>query len=468
MASMFPYLTRQVRLQFLVGTLLLLILPACQRKVIAPSGVEIKERATPVPLVAVGLEDSVFSGLTNTALVKRFYQQAGFRASWFEGLHPTPSRDSLFTFIQNIRYYGLAPKDYHDDELHDASTPWSRTDVLLTDAFLSLAQDLRYGTRNLLRSTEEDSVRLNLLLHARGSDQIVEYLRKRQPPYTGYRELREALHLVIDSLASEQRRSVLLKEDTTTARVEASIARIETNLERWREERAPFRGRYILINIPSFMLYVMEDDSVLLASRVIVGEPETPTPELSSRITRLVTYPYWHVPRKIAVKEYLPALQQDISIIEKNNFDVLDRMGRLLDPDSVPWSSYTPDYFPVSLRQREGRENALGVIKFEFSNPYAVFLHDTNARKLFQRSVRAFSHGCIRMEKAEALAHYLVTGSLNKKSKKLTELLTEQERHALRLAEPIRIYVRYFTAEVRGGKLMIYPDLYQKDEGRAF
>lgn len=459
---MLPYFTSRVRLHLLIGFVLLTV-TACQRKVTAPSRVDIKQEATTLR-IAISVEDSVFLGLRNTALVRQFYQQADFRSSWFDKKHPTSSADSLTAFIRCARYYGLSPKPYHVEELQDTSTTLSRADVLLTDAFLSLAQDLRYGTRVAMRSVEKDSVRLIVLNHATESNRIAEDLRNRQPPYSGCRALRDVLRKMIDSLAPEQRWSALLHNDSTETR----LTQIETNLERWREERAPYRGRYILINIPSFMLYVMQDDSVLMSSRVIVGEPETPTPELSSRISRLVTYPYWHVPRKIAVKEYLPALQQDVSIIDKNNFDVLDRMGRLLDPDSVPWSSYTPDYFPVSLRQREGSENALGVIKFEFSNPYTVFLHDTNARKLFQQSVRAFSHGCIRMEKAEALAHYLVTGSLNVKSKKLTELLTKQERHVLRLSEPIPIYVRYFTAEVRGGKLMIYPDLYQKDEGRAF
>ncbi|MBL7847193.1 MAG: L,D-transpeptidase family protein [Cyclobacteriaceae bacterium] len=463
MASIVRYAIRRVRFPFLIGIALLLISSGCQQKVVVPSVSEVTEEATAAPRIATGIQDSIFLGLTNPELVIQYYQQTDFRASWVEGQRTSTSCDSLLGFIQQARYYGLAPKDYHIDELLDATTSRSRTDVLLTDAFLSLAHDLRYGTRNPVKSVKEDSIRLKALVQSRGSEQAVEYLRLCQPPYSGYRELRLALRHVIDSLEPSQRLSVLQHKDTT-----ARIAHIEANLDRWRQERLSFHGRYILVNVPSFMLYVMQDDNVVLASRIIVGETQTPTPELSSRITRLVTYPYWHVPRKIAVKEYLPAIQQDTSILKRNNFDVLDRQGRLLNPDSVPWSSYTPDYFPVSLRQREGRENALGVIKFEFSNPYAVFLHDTNARKLFQQSVRAFSHGCIRMEKAEALAHYLVTGNLNEKSKKLTELLMKQEKHVLRLSEPIPIYVRYFTAEVRGGKLMIYPDLYQKDGDEAF
>ncbi len=217
------------------------------------------------------------------------------------------------------------------------------------------------------------------------------------------------------------------------------------------------------MQIPSFMVYVVEDDKVLLASRIIVGETETPTPELTSTLTRVVTYPYWHVPRKIAVTEYLAAIQQNIGVLQQNNFEVIDRAGKVLNPDSIDWLSFSADNFPVSLRQKEGPENALGVIKFEFKNPYAVFLHDTNARRLFRESDRAFSHGCIRMEQAETLAHYLVTGKTQGKSNRLTELLTRQERHVIKLLAPIPIYIRYFTAEVREGELRIYRDLYNKD-----
>src|SRR5690606_24036460 len=110
----------------------------------------------------------------------------------------------------------------------------------------------------------------------------------------------------------------------------------------------------------------------------------------------------------------------------RNNFDVLDKRGNLLQADSIDWESFSKSYFPVSLRQREGQENALGIIKFVFDNPYAVFLHDTNAKRLFRSRVRAFSHGCIRMEKAVELAHYLVTGDPGKKSKYVERFLKEE------------------------------------------
>jgi murein L,D-transpeptidase YcbB/YkuD len=119
--------------------------------------------------------------------------------------------------------------------------------------------------------------------------------------------------------------------------------------------------------------------------------------------------------------------------------------------------------FPVLLRQREGVDNSLGILKFVFDNPYAVFLHDTNARRLFQNNDRALSHGCIRMEKAIDFAHYLVTGKVGEKSAMVEKFLKQKERHNVDLASPIAIHVRYITAEVKGDQIYVYKDLYKQD-----
>lgn len=435
-------------------SILLLFNQACQRAVVAPSTVAAVEPATSTVLLPSDLADSLYRGVTCLRVVEAFYVKAKFKPAWLE----MPAlRDSMVTFIRGARYYGLRSDDYHSAELGSA-TAQPRQDVLLTDAFMTMASDLRRGRG---QTAEPDTLLLALLQSSLLTGNL-EGLRCQQPLHSGYRKLIGAMRQVLDSLPPELRTRALAGEAVDGA-TDAALACIETNLQRWREENQPFRGLYIVVNVPAFMLYVMSDDSVVMASKVIVGESETETPELSSRVERIVFYPYWHVPKKIAVKEYLPAIQRDIGVIEANNFDVLDRNGSILRADSVPWDTFSEDYFPVSLRQREGKENALGVIKFEFRNPYAVFLHDTNNRRLFQGTMRTFSHGCIRMEKAEALAHFLVTGKLENKSKEVSKWLGAKERHTFHLRKPVPIYVRYFTAEVRAGRLSLFPDVYGKD-----
>lgn len=135
-----------------------------------------------------------------------------------------------------------------------------------------------------------------------------------------------------------------------------------------------------------------------------------------------------------------------------------------MNPDSIDWTAFSQNNFPVTMRQREGSDNALGLLKFMFDNPYAVYLHDTNAKGLFKSNYRAFSHGCIRLEKAEALAHYLLSMDINGRSKTLETALQQQQRLSIDLPGPVPIVVRYFTCEVRDGKLYQYNDIYSLDK----
>jgi murein L,D-transpeptidase YcbB/YkuD len=230
-------------------------------------------------------------------------------------------------------------------------------------------------------------------------------------------------------------------------------------MERWRWETPDLDQRYIWINVPSFQLHVIDKGQTILESRIIVGKPESPTPVLNSLVECITLYPYWYIPRKIAIEEYLPEIQKDTSFLMQNNFDVLDRKGNILDPATLDWQRFTTKYFPVSLRQREGSENSLGVIKFIFDNPYAVFLHDTNTKSLFRKKTRMFSHGCIRMEKAIELANYLT-----RDPKLIESKLQLKERWTINLDNPIAIYTRYFTCEYIHDELNFYDDIYGLDQ----
>ncbi len=134
-------------------------------------------------------------------------------------------------------------------------------------------------------------------------------------------------------------------------------------------------------HVPAFMFYLYENDKMVMASKVIVGTPATPTPLFSSKIDCFTIFPYWYVPRKITIEEYLPVIKKDTTFIIRNNFDVLDRDGKIVPLSSINWKQYNKNNFPFIFRQREGTENSLGIIKFIFDNPYAVFLHDTNCSK---------------------------------------------------------------------------------------
>ena len=309
-----------------------------------------------------------------------------------------------------------------------------------------------------------DSASVPLLRQVLDGSNLRSALHSMEPPSSQYQSLKVVLKTILDTTELEVRQRILNGETDDSLPVIKIIKSIEINLEKRRLERdfSP-GGKYIYVNIPSFMLDVVDGDKSVLKSKVIVGTQTNPTPEITSLVECIVIYPYWHVPRKIAVEEYLPVLQRDTSFLTRNNFDVLDRKGKVLSADSIDWKKFSKNYFPVSLRQHEGKENSLGVVKFVFDNPYAVFLHDTNAKYLFRNRTRAFSHGCIRVEKAVELAHYLFTGDLTKKSKVIDKYIVQEQRQTLSLRQPIPIYLRYFTCEVIDDRLYQYQDIYNKD-----
>ena len=427
---------------------------------------------TIVALYLPGYDTSLtlFKGLHQQASVVSFYRQRGNRPAWldeqFQG--GTPLADSLVNFIMNIRYYGLLPGNYHADEIgvtkdmRLSEDLQLRRDVLLTDAFLSVARDLKFG-RLGKADVKTDSMHLSLLEDLLKNGNMLRHLQSLEPRIGDYQALRQKLDFLLDSMDASQRVMLLQGMMIDSIDLHKKVRAIEINMERWKWENQEFGARYIIVNIPSFYARVVEHDTVILDSKVIVGTPQNPTPQLSGVIECFITYPYWHVPRKIAVNELLPIIQRDSDYLHRHNFDVLDRRGRRLNPDSVDWRSFTSNHFPVVLRQREGPENSLGVLKFVFDNRFAVFLHDTNAPRLFRNSSRAFSHGCIRMEQARRFAHYLLTGDPDQKSPTLEKYLRQSTRHNVEIPNPIPIYVRYFTAEVRNGRLYLYKDLYKKD-----
>ncbi|MEO5603720.1 MAG: L,D-transpeptidase family protein [Cyclobacteriaceae bacterium] len=414
----------------------------------------------PEPLIIpIDSSESAYNGLFRKESVMNYYMRFGSSPIWIKNDEFTPLADSMQHLIRNVQYYGFPTGRYHWNEFATFDSNLScedliRKELLLTDAFLWFSTELQFGLQRSQVSGLKDSLQIELLHQVITDGNLIHTLESLEPVHAAYQSLKEGLRITLDSIRSIDDDSVLRM---------GKIRLISINLERWRAETSDLRSRYILINIPSFMLEVVENDSTVLSSKVIVGTPGKETPILSSTIECFSIYPYWHVPRKISIEEYLPVIKRDTSFIRRNNFDVLDRKGKILVPDSVEWNKFHENYFPVMLRQREGTENSLGVIKFIFDSPYAVFLHDTNAKRLFRNKERAFSHGCIRMERAIELAHFLVTGVVGNESKAVSNFLKEKERHWVDLRRPIPIYTRYFTCEFKNNALYVYNDVYSKD-----
>jgi len=233
---------------------------------------------------------------------------------------------------------------------------------------------------------------------------------------------------------------------------------------RWLDCFRKSNSEWIVVNVPSASLRYYFADTVALHSKVVVGKSSTRTPLLASRITDIVLFPYWLVPDKIAVKELLPLIQRNRSYLEANNFEVLDRNGRLVNPDAINWQSMGPDNFPYKLRQSTGCDNSLGIIKINFYSPFSVYLHDTPYRTFFAFYKRYYSHGCIRVEKAQELAGMLLKDRKSQMDSLIANAAPrDQQPFSIALPARVPLMVIYQSAWIdENNQVRFYGDVYNK------
>jgi murein L,D-transpeptidase YcbB/YkuD len=233
--------------------------------------------------------------------------------------------------------------------------------------------------------------------------------------------------------------------------------------------------KYIWVNIPSYTLRLINNDTLILSSKVVVGKPITRTPVLTSAISELITYPQWTIPASIIEKEILPGMKKDTAYLRKKGYSLLNSKNEEVSPDSVNWSKYKKT-IPYKVIQGSGDDNALGVLKFNFFNKYSVYMHDTNQRSFFGFDSRAFSHGCVRVQEWEKMAYYIMrnendsTNSASKSKQKpvsvdsLTHWLEVKEKHSIPIRTKLPVFIRYFTCEASNGQISFFEDIYNEDK----
>lgn len=234
------------------------------------------------------------------------------------------------------------------------------------------------------------------------------------------------------------------------------------NYVRWLNSQIQNRSS-IILNIPSTNLLVYQNHEQSFESKVIVGKKSTPTPTLSAFVNQVVLYPYWQVPNKIATRELLPIIKRDRKYLDANGYDVINKQGQRVDPTRIDWSSLSTSYFPYTLRQSTGCDNSLGLVKFNFDNPFSVYLHDTPVKGLFDLNKRYFSHGCMRVQKAMELSHFFLKNN-SIAIDTLTEkgCLLNQSPIVVKADEPMQLFVIYTTAWYYEGEVRFFEDIYTR------
>jgi murein L,D-transpeptidase YcbB/YkuD len=246
--------------------------------------------------------------------------------------------------------------------------------------------------------------------------------------------------------------------------IAARIAQIRVNLERGRWYLHELDPTFVIVNVAGFEVYYLRDSKLVWSARAIIGKPFRATPIFRSRMTYLVLNPTWTVPPGILANDILPAQRRNPSYLAKKGLQVVDRNGRVVPASSIDWSQATARRFPYNLVQPPGPENALGRVKFMFPNSHSVYLHDTPTRSLFEKSERAFSSGCIRIENPLELAALLLEGQKGWDRAAIDAALATGKTRTVTLERPVPVLLTYFTAWVdRGGELQLRRDVYGRD-----
>lgn len=249
--------------------------------------------------------------------------------------------------------------------------------------------------------------------------------------------------------------------------LEIRIQQIRLNMERWRWLPRELGDSHVLVNLAGFDLALIRDDVPVLQMRAISGRPDRTSPSFQSRIRQLVINPPWNVPRRLAVKDLLPMLQRDPRALQAKQIEVLQRQGGdfvTVDPETIDWSAYHEDRFPFLLRQRPGVRNSLGRLKFVMPNPFEIYIHDTPAKGLFQKSVRTFSSGCIRVEKPQELALQLLSGDREHNQRWIQGWFDKGQTEVMPVEPDVPVYLVYLTAWVDGmGNFQFRNDVYGRD-----
>ncbi|MFY0254844.1 murein L,D-transpeptidase [Chitinophaga sp. 30R24] len=484
------------------------------------------------------LEDSLPA--FRPSAIQSFYGSGQPTGHWSKNGIASASVDSMLYMIQHADDVGLVSSQYHGAALtaalyqiaHDVNAKqdaalWAKVDVLMTDAFMRMSSDLRFGVAprdsiTLKRdSLFTDEQLFQQLQQALETQNVIGLLHEQEPVHSGYVALKAGIQSFKGHYASYHWDSLPLNYTDTVAFRQLVVNRLvqsghldtvgkiidtsllktgvkafqkefniypdgvagkrtvmalnrsmhdwvmqaAVNLDRWRKLPDTLPEQYIMVNLPGYVLRVVDSGDVKMESRVIVGAPHTRTPLLNSYMTNFMMYPYWRVPYSIVFKEMLPAIKKNVGYLAQKNLEVIDKNGNTVDPHTIDWAKLSKGYFPYVLRQMDGLDNSLGIMKFNFRNKYSVYLHDTNNRGLFKNSMRAMSHGCVRVQQWDSLAAFLVRAdSIGHRSDSIRAWLAREEKRQVDLPKHVPIYLRYFTAEGQNGNLVFYDDIYGEDQ----
>jgi L,D-transpeptidase YcbB len=423
-------------------------------------------------LIANRLQQYVARPQDRTA-VEAFYRERDFTPLWVNAAGALPSTLKAVDFLHDVAADGLDPKNYPTPTFADRDpTRLAADELTLTN---SIATFVRHAsTGRIAFSRVSGSIHFDLkspdlqqvLEKIASSHDSTATLDSFNPQQPQYKELKAALTRARDAPVANAvipaKNAVIPANKTKLQRVQqdgrsqskvpaASIDAIIANMERWRWLPRDFGPAYVMVNIPDYTLTVMSDGKSLWSTRIVVGQPgKHATPLLAETIKYITFNPTWNVPPSIIRNEYLPALARDPTALERIGL----RIGRNSDGS-------------IRIYQPPSERNALGRVRFNFPNQFLVYQHDTPDKYLFNKTVRAYSHGCMRVEHPDQYAETLFSITQPEEgytAQRIRSLYGRGERN-INLKSPIPVYLTYQTVFIDdSGRLQTRPDIYGLDK----
>lgn len=459
--------------------------------------------------------------------VLTYYEDNAYAPIWIGRNDLNPNGDSLLKLIGEAYDYGFLPEMFHHNtilKMKDSSL--LDAEMILSNAFFLYSTHIYAGcidTSDFSYTWKKDSLNFSLeeeLDKVREGENVKQVILAHEPDFWDYKQLQTGLaafldsfdldtahfeipafkedslacykaanealiahhfldstnydndSIFIDQLKKFQLVNGLLDDGIVGKWTSRALAKSNTDrflqaalgLEKWRWKSA-YPDRYIRVNIPEFTLYFVNQDTVKRKHRVVVGAYKTQTPEFHATMERMVTNPFWHVPYSISSTEILYGARKDSAYLQKKGYKLF-KNGEQVDPSTVNWSELRQGNFPYRVRQDGGGGNSLGRVKFLFPNIHSVFIHDTPSKRLFGNDVRAYSHGCVRLDQPFDLAKSILTVERHEvNADTLDSLVHRGTQRVIELEKPFEVYIEYITATGdSSGTIRFHPDIYFRDE----
>lgn len=244
------------------------------------------------------------------------------------------------------------------------------------------------------------------------------------------------------------------------------VSQLQQNLKRLQKLAPSAPGRYLFVNIPAAQVEAVEGGQVVLRNAAVVGKPERPTPELSSKVHEINFNPYWHVPQTIVHKDLIPKgrlfASKGQDMLAAYRMQAFDQAGNQLHPNQIDW--YGSEVYNYRFRQMPWEENSLGYLKINFPNKDAVYLHDTPLKSLFGQAVRFESSGCVRVHNVDRVAAWILRGTPGWDLGRIQSMKRTREQMSVPVANKVPIYLSYISAwGTPDGQVHFRPDIYHHD-----